>query len=56
MNHMVTSCESKTRILPYGSIMTKVFKAFGIDLTLEDEVDEPSSYDTYNGMYIPWDG
>ena len=30
--------------------MTKVFKAFGIDLTLEDEVEELSPYDTYNGM------
>ena len=30
--------------------MTKVFKEFGIDLTLEDEVEELSPYDTYNGM------
>ena len=30
--------------------MTIVFKAFGIDLTLEDEVDEPSPYDTYNDV------
>ena len=30
--------------------MTRVFKAFGIDLTLEDEVEETSPYDTYNGM------
>ena len=50
MNHMVTCCESKTRILPYERIMTKVFKEFGIDLTLEDKVEEPSPYDTYNGM------
>ena len=50
MNHMVECCESKTRILPYGPIMTKVFKAFGINLTLEDEVEEPLPYDIYNGM------
>ena len=47
---MVICCESTTRILPYGHIMTKIFKAFGIDLTLEDEVEEQSPYDTYNGM------
>ena len=50
MNHMVTCCESKTRILLYGRIMTRVFKAFGIYLTLEDEAEEPLPYDTYNGM------
>ena len=48
--NMVACCESKTRILLYGRIMTRVFKAFGIDLILEDEVEEPSPYDTYNGM------
>ena len=50
MNHMAACCESKTRILPYGCIMTKVFKAFSIEFTLDDEVDEPSPYDTYNDM------
>ena len=30
--------------------MTRVFEAFGIDLTLEDEVEETSPYDTYNDM------
>ena len=30
--------------------MTRVFKAFCIDLTLDDEGEEPSPYDTYNGM------
>ena len=34
--------------------MTKVFKAFGMDLTLEDEVEELSPYDTYNGMSMGW--
>ena len=28
----------------------RVFKAFGIDLTLKDEVEEPLPYDTYYGM------
>ena len=45
---MVACCESKTRILPYEHIMTRVLKAFGIDLTLKGEVEESSPYDTYN--------
>ena len=50
MNHMAACCESITCILPYGRIMTKVFKAFGIEFTLDNEVDEPSPYDTYDDM------
>ena len=50
MNHIVTCCESKTHILPYGRIMTKVFKAFGIEFTHDDEINESSPYDTYNDM------
>ena len=52
MNRMAACCESKTRILPCERIMTKLFKAFGIEFTLDDEVDEPSPYDTYNDMSI----
>ena len=51
---MVACLESKAHILPYGRIMIRVFKAFGIDLTPEDEVEEPSPYDTYNGMSMEW--
>ena len=50
MNYMAACCESNTRILPYGRIITRVFKAFGIKFTLDDEVDEPSPYDIYNDM------
>ena len=50
MNHIAACCESKTRILPYGRIMTKVFKAFGIEFILDDEVNELSPYDAYNDM------
>ena len=50
MNCMIGCCESKTGILPYGRIMTKVFKAFGMEFTLDDEVNEPSPYNTYNDM------
>ena len=34
--------------------MTKVFKAFGIEFTLDDEVDEPSPMTPI--MICPWDG
>ena len=50
MNHMASCCESKTRFLPYERIMTRVFKAFCIEFTLGDEVNEPSPYNTYNDM------
>ena len=52
MNHMAACCESKTCILPYERTMIRVFKAFGIEFTLDDEVNEPSPYDTYNDMSI----
>ena len=50
MNHLVACCERKTHILSYGLIMTRLFKQFGINLALEVEAEEPSPYDTYNGM------
>ena len=52
MYHMAACCKIKTRILPYGRIMTKVFKEFSIEFTLDEEVDEPSPYNTYNDMSI----
>ena len=54
MNHMVACCERKTRILPHGCIMTKVFKAFVIEFTLDDEVDEHHLMILI--MTCPWDG
>ena len=48
MNHMDACCQSNSRILLYGRIMTKLFRAFGIDLTLESDVEEPSPYNTYS--------
>ena len=43
MNHTATCCESKTRILPYGRIITKVFKAFGNEFNLDDEINNDMS-------------
>ena len=32
--------------------MSKVFKEFGIEFNLDDEVDDPSPYDTYNDLSL----
>ena len=48
MNHMAACCQNNTLILPCWCIMTKVLRAFGIDLTLESNVEDPSPYDAYN--------
>ncbi|RVW95254.1 hypothetical protein CK203_034189 [Vitis vinifera] len=48
MMHMMACCERPKRILPYGRFMTRVFKDAGVDLSREQEVEAPSSYDTYD--------
>ena len=50
MIHVVACCQRNSCILPYICIIAKVFKAFGINLTLESDVEEPSHYKTYNNM------
>ena len=48
MRHMMSCCESTTRVLPYGRFLTRVFKDAGIDLSRETEFEAPSIYDTYD--------
>ncbi|RVW98981.1 hypothetical protein CK203_033750 [Vitis vinifera] len=48
MRHMMSCCESTTRVLPYGRFLTRVFKDAGIDLSRETEFKAPSIYDTYD--------
>ena len=48
MHHMMSYCESMTKVLPYRRFLTKVFKEFKIDLTCEKNIQVPSIYDTYN--------
>ncbi|WJZ81424.1 hypothetical protein VitviT2T_001267 [Vitis vinifera] len=48
MMHMMACYERPKRILPYGRFMTRVFKDAGVDLSREQEVEAPSSYDTYD--------
>ena len=45
---MISSCDSTTRILPYGHFLTKVFKDVGVDLNREMDFEAPSTYDTYD--------
>ena len=35
MMHMISCCESTTRVLPYGHFLTGVFKDTGVDLSKE---------------------
>ncbi|KAL6327906.1 hypothetical protein AAG906_027314 [Vitis piasezkii] len=48
MMHMISCCESTTRVLPYGRFLTRVFKDADIDLSRETNFEAPSAYDTYD--------
>ncbi|RVW71065.1 hypothetical protein CK203_061502 [Vitis vinifera] len=48
MMHMISCCESKTRVLPYGRFLTRVFKDTGVDLSRETDFEAPTTYDTYD--------
>ena len=48
MMHMISCCESITRVLPYGRFLTRVFKDAGVDLSRETDFKAPGIYDTYD--------
>ena len=48
MRHMMSCCESTTRVLPYHRSLTRVFKDAGVDLSRETKFEAPSIYDTYD--------
>ena len=48
MMHMISCCESTTRVLPYGRFLTRVFKDVGVDLSRETDFEAPTTYDTYD--------
>ena len=50
MMHMISCCESTTRVLPYGHFFTRVFKDVGVDLSREIEFEAPSAYHTYDDL------
>ena len=47
LNHMIACCERKTRALPYGWVLTKVYKEFGLYLSSETNIENVSMYDMY---------
>ena len=48
MMHVISCCESTTRVLPYGRFLTRVFKDAGVDFSWETDFEAPSIYDTYD--------
>ena len=48
MMHMISCCESMTRILSYGCFLTRVFKDVIIELSREIDFEAPNAYDTYD--------
>ena len=48
MMHMISCCESMTRVLPYNRFLTRVFKDVGVDLSRETNFEVPSIYVTYD--------
>ena len=46
--HMISWCESTTRVLPYGRFLTRVFKDVGVDLGRETDFEAPNAYDMYD--------
>ncbi|RVW76364.1 hypothetical protein CK203_049894 [Vitis vinifera] len=48
MMHMISCCESTTRVLPYGCFLTTVFKDVGVDLSKETNFETLSVYVTYD--------
>ena len=47
MMHMISCCESTTRVLPCGCFLTRVFKDIGVDLSRKKDFEVPNIYDTY---------
>ena len=48
MMHMISCCESTTRVLPYDCFLTQVFKDVGVDLSRETDFETSTVYDTYD--------
>ena len=48
MMHVISCCESTTRVLPYGCFHTRVFKDVGVGLSKETNFEALSIYDTYD--------
>ena len=54
MIHMISCCESTTRVLPYGCFFTRIFKDVRVDLSKETNFEAPIIYDTYDEQSLGW--
>ena len=52
MMHMIACCENTTRVLPYGSFLTKVFNNVDVDLSRKMNFKDPSTYNTYDDQFM----
>ena len=50
MMHMISCCESTTRVIFYGHFLTRVFKDVDVDLSREINFEAFSTYDTYDDL------
>ena len=48
MMHLLSCCESTTRVLPYDRFLTRVFKDSRVDLSKETNFEALTVYDTYD--------
>ena len=48
MMHMISCCESMTRVFPYDRFLTRVFKDVRVDLSRDTNFEAFSIYDTYD--------
>ena len=54
MMHMISCCDSMTRVLPYDRFLTRVFKDVEVDLSKEIDFEAPSIYNTYDEQSLGW--
>ena len=54
MMHMISCCESTTRVLTYGRFLTRVFKDVGVDLSRKIDFEALGIYDTYDEQSLGW--
>ena len=54
MMHMISCCESTTRVFPYNRFLTRMFNDASIDLSRETDFEAPNAYDTYDDLSMGW--
>ena len=54
MMHMISCCESTTRVFPYNRFLTRMFNDASTDLSRETDSEAPNAYDTYDDLSMGW--